>query len=163
MAMDDRRDGFVSTTKTKKVAASLASNVITWRKTIDCADEDVTSADNVQLLYVPAGYLIMVAGLVEETAEGGTLTVDLGLYAEADDSETDKDGFLDGVDCNATAGTAYCSAPGTMVEGTPNTITPAYAKGGYYVSAGQNLCATFNNAADTAKITFFAVLVDLTK
>lgn len=162
MAMDDRRDGFASTTATTKIAPTLTSRKFTVEKTIDCLDDDVTNGDVVQAIYIPPGYYIQNVGLIVERAEGGTLTVDVGLYAESNDAETDKDGFLDGVDCNATAGTAYCSSPGVATTGSPCTWVTAYGTVGYYTSAGQNLCILFNNAADYARLTVVAELLDLT-
>lgn len=143
MAMDDRRKGTTTATKVNTGMGRLG----TWSMTVDCAADPVTSGDVVELLYIPAGTWILGAGAYVETAEGGTLTVDLGLYAAANDAETDLDGFLNDLNGNAT--------------GAKVSASEAYvATMGYRATAAQNLCATFNNAADAAKITFYAVLAD---
>ncbi len=73
----------------------------------------LTSADILEVIKVPAQTLVTHVALEVTTAEGGTLTVDVG-----DGDNTD--GYLDGVNANATA--AYLTVAGT----------DAYEAGKYY-------------------------------
>jgi hypothetical protein len=74
------------------------------------------------------------------TAEGGTLTVDVG-------DGDNPDGYLDGVNGNATA--AYLTVAGT----------DAFEAGKYYTAA-DTIDVTTVNAADTAVMKLTAVMVD---
>lgn len=104
---------------------------------IDCSVDNIGSSDVWQAFSLPAGTLIHEVGAVCKTAEGGTLTVDVGFTGG------DVDGFLDGVNMNS-AGAAYKS---TAYESTQN----AYDSG-YYLSSADTIDFLFNNAADTAVI-----------
>ena len=148
MAMDDRRLG--STTATK-LNNTFASRVYVVERTIDASltDTDVDSGDVVQLVYIPAGHVVLEAGADVITIEDGTLTFELGLHLASNDSAVDASGFLTGADAE--------------VLGTKLTNAETYAAtGGYRATAAVNLTATYNNAADASKIRFFAVVVDFT-
>lgn len=106
------------------------------------------AADVIEVLPLPAKSYVLFAGVDVTTAEGGTLTLDLG-------DGSDPDGFLDGVDGNAVA--SYASAL-TLAEGAPNTIT-GYSEGKYY-SAADTIDLTTVNAADTAVVRVWAVVAD---
>lgn len=108
------------------------------------------AGDVLEALHVPAGTQVLAVGLNVTTAEGGTLTVDVGDGA-------DPDGFLDGVDANAVAG--YSSSQVTISEGTPNTISPALAFGKYYAAA-DTIDVKIVNAADAAVMTVWAVVAN---
>ena len=64
----------------------------------------LTSADILEVIKVPAKTLVTHVALEVTTAEGGTLTVDVG-------DGDNPDGYLDGVNANATA--AYLTVAGT--------------------------------------------------
>jgi len=146
MAMDDRRVGSTSATKLEN---TFARRVYVVELVVDAADNDVASGDVVQLVHIPKGHVIKEAGADVITAEGDTLTFELGLYLASNDAEVDLDGFLAAADGN--------------VAGTKLTNAEAYAAtGGYRATAAVNLCARFNNAADACKIRFFALVVDFT-
>jgi len=121
------------------------------RKTIevDCTDNTVASADIAKIMDIPAGTFILAVAIEAETVEDSTLTVDVGDFLAADDTVIDKDGWIDGHDCEAT--TKAASLPATLSEGAPNTVAPVYAIGKFYAAASW-LGVTFNNAADTALI-----------
>lgn len=147
MAMDDRRVGSTSAAKLEGTFSGRRLYVV--EQVVDAADNDVTSGDVVQLVYIPAGHWVLGAGADVITAEGGTLTFHLGLHAASNDAEIDADGFLASADGN--------------VAGTKLTASEAYAAtGGYRCTSAANLTATFNNAADACKIRFFAVVADFT-
>ena len=110
----------------------------------------LTGGDVLEVLRIPAGTQVLAVGLNVTTAEGGTLTVDVGDGA-------DPDGYLDGVDGNAVAG--YSSSQVTISEGTPNTISPALAFGKYYGSA-DTIDVKIVNAADAAVMTVWAVVAN---
>lgn len=109
----------------------------------------IGAGDGITALRIPAKTLVLAVGLDVTTAEGGTLTVDVGDGADAD-------GWLDGVDGNAVA--SYASAL-TLAEGTPNTIT-GFSEGKYY-SAADTIDVITVNAADAAVMRVWALCVNV--
>lgn len=71
-------------------------------QTIDTGASNMASGDTAQLLYILAGTLVREVVAIVDTAEGGTLTFDVG---DGDDA----DGWLDGKDGNNTG--VYRHAP----------------------------------------------------
>lgn len=108
----------------------------------------LTSGDVLEAIPLPAKSLVLAVGLDVTTAEGGTLTVDVG-------DGSDTDGYLDGVDANAVA--SYASAL-ALAEGTPNTIV-GYGAGKYYAAA-DTIDVKLVNAADAAVMRLWALVVD---
>lgn len=108
----------------------------------------LTSGDVLEALPLPAKSLVMAVGLDVTTAEGGTLTIDVG-------DGSDTDGYLDGVDANTVA--SYASAL-ALAEGTPNTVV-GYGAGKYY-SAADTIDVKLVNAADAAVVRLWALVVD---
>lgn len=106
------------------------------------------AGDVLQVLDIPALTFVHAAGITLHTAEGGTLTLDLG---DGDDA----DGWLDGVNGNATAPTAYASTL-VLAEGTPNTMT-GYTEGKLYTAA-DTIDIVFVNAADAVVLDVWAVV-----
>ena len=100
----------------------------------------LTSADILEVIKVPAQTLVTHVALEVTTAEGGTLTVDVG-------DGDNPDGYIDGVNANATA--AYISVAGT----------DAYEQGRFYTAA-DTIDIVLNNAADAAVMKLTAVMVD---
>ena len=100
----------------------------------------LTSGDILEVIRVPANTLVTNVALNVTTAEGGTLTVGVG------DGSND-DGYIDGVNANATA--AYITVAGT----------DAYEQGRFYTAA-DTIDVKLNNAADAAVMTLTAVMVD---
>ena len=100
----------------------------------------LTSADILEVIKVPANTLVTNVALNVTTAEGGTLTIDVG-------DGDNPDGYLDGVNANATA--AYLTVAGT----------DAFEAGKYYTAA-DTIDIVLNNAADAAVMTLTAVMVD---
>jgi hypothetical protein len=123
-------------------------------KTINTAAVNVDSGDIVRLLDIPAKMNIERVVANVKTAEGGTLTIDVGDYLRADDNAVDADGFIDGANGNAVAAVSSSTETLTLTEGTPNTaaFSPAYARGKFYPAATAYLGVLFNNAADAAVI-----------
>lgn len=107
----------------------------------------IGAGDGLAALVIPAKTRVLGVGLDVTTAEGGTLTIDVG-------DGSDADGWLDGVDGNAVA--SYYSTP-VLTEGAPNTIVPAYGLGKYY-SAEDNIDLITVNAADAAVMTLWAIV-----
>jgi len=103
----------------------------------------LAAGDVLEVIKVPANTLVSSVVLNVTTAEGGTLTVDVG-------DGTDPDGYLDGVNANAAA--AYSLAPSA---GTPT----GYANGKYY-TAEDTIDVVTVNAADTAVMSLTVVMVD---
>lgn len=110
----------------------------------------LTSGDVLQVLRIPAKTQVLAVGADVTKAEGGTLTIDVG-------DGTDTDGYLDGVNANTVAG--YSCTQVTVVEGTPNTLSPSMPFGKYY-GAEDTIDVVLNNAADLAVITIWAVVAD---
>ena len=100
---------------------------------IDTAVQNLDANDIWQAITVPAGSIVVAVGAVILTAEGGTLTIDVG---DGDDA----DGYLNDANGNS-AGASYSSINGTL----------AYSGGRYY-SAEDTIDVLANNAADAAKI-----------
>lgn len=100
----------------------------------------LAATDTLEVIKVPANTLVTNVVLNVTTAEGGTLTIDVGDGA-------DPDGFIDGVNANTTA--AYIPVAGTA----------AYEQGKYYTAA-DTIDVTTVNAADAAVMTLTAVMVD---
>ncbi len=98
------------------------------------------AADILEVIKVSAKTLVTHVALEVTTAEGGTLTLDVG-------DGDNPDGYLDGVNGNATA--AYISVAGT----------DAFEQGKYYTAADTIDVVTVN-AADTAVMKLTAVMVD---
>ena len=105
----------------------------------------VGAGDGIAALSIPAMTFVHSAGVNVLTAEGGTLTLDLG---DADD----PDGWLDGVDGNAIA--AYAPTH-VLTEGAPNVII-GYGKGKLYTVA-DTLDLITVNAADAMVADLWAV------
>jgi hypothetical protein len=108
----------------------------------------LTSGDVLEVIQLPAKTYVMAVGLDVTTAEGGTLTIDIGDGSAAD-------GYLDGVDANTVA--SYASAL-ALTEGAPNTVT-GYSAGKYYAAADTIDVKTVN-AADAAVMRLWALVVD---
>lgn len=104
------------------------------------------AGDVLAVISLPAKTYVLRAGIDVTTAEGGTLTLDLG-------DGTDPDGFLDGVDGNAVASYASTLA---LTEAAPNTVT-GYSNGKYY-SAADTIDLVMVNATDTAVMRVWALV-----
>ena len=100
----------------------------------------LAAGDVLEVIKVPANTLVTHVALNVTTAEGGTLTVDVG-------DGDNPDGYLDGVNANATA--AYLTVAGT----------DAFEAGKFYTAA-DTIDIVLNNAADAAVMTLTAVMVD---
>jgi hypothetical protein len=128
-------------------------NVYMVENTINFADHtvDPSAGDVVQAITVPAGSVIMAAGLEVVTAltldndADNDVTIDLGT-----DTEADK--YVDGFDADAaTAGTyaaADAAAAGPEVHGTANTLDMTFA-------------ATSADGISAGKIRVWAVMLDI--
>ena len=106
------------------------------------------AGDVLEVLSLPAKSYVMQAGLDVTTAEGATLTIDVG-------DGSDPDGYLDGVNANTTASYATSLA---LTEASPNTVT-GYSNGKYY-SAADTIDVKTVNAADAAVMRLWALVVD---
>ena len=100
----------------------------------------LAAGDVLEVIKVPANTLVTHVALNVTTAEGGTLTVDVG-------DGDNPDGYLDGVNANATA--AYLTVAGT----------DAFEAGKFYTAADTIDIVTVN-AADTAVMKLTAIMVD---
>jgi hypothetical protein len=129
---------------------------------IDTKATPVDSGDILRLLDIPANTLIRDTVANVKTAEGGTLTLDLGDYLRSNGSAVDADGFLDGFNGNAVAAVKASTETLTLTEGTPNTaaFSPAYARGKFYPTENSYLGLLFNNAADAAVIEVHVICED---
>ena len=141
------------------VPATAFGKTAVKKFTIDTATTNVASGEVVKLMTIPSETAILAVWANVTTAEGGTLTIDVGDYTTSTDAAIDADGFLDGVNGNSVA--ISQSRTITLTEGTPNTIAPAYYAGKGYTAAGAYLGVLFNNAADAAVIDILVEMADL--
>ena len=111
---------------------------------IDTSDTNVASGEIVKLMEVPINLNIEDVIADVTTAEGGTLTIDIGDYLIADDSAVDADGYHDGLNGNSVAVTK------TSDQLAEDTTAIAYAAGKYYNAHTAYIGILFNNAADAA-------------
>lgn len=102
----------------------------------------LTDADVLEIIPIPAQTVVHAVGLEVLVPEGGTATVDVG--------STDADGYLDGSDVNAAAGTSYATSDGAT----------GYAAGFYYGSA-DTIDLTMVNALDTAVLRVWAICTNV--
>lgn len=132
---------------TTKLSAANGAQMIKLKKTVDFAATNYSSGDILQLFDIPAGTVVhhIVADVL--VAEGAAATVDVGITG------VDADGFLDGLSVNSVAMSA--STPPALVEGTPNTLNPAYGLGKFF-SATDTIDCLLNDDLDAAKVTFYA-------
>lgn len=137
-----------TTDETVKSHTAGARNVFMLENTIDCADDNQGAGDTAQMLDIYAGWFVEKVFIEVETAEGGTLTIDVG-------DGSDTDGFLDGTDGNVAAQSISTLA---LTEAAPNTVT-GYSNGKLY-TADDTIDILFNDAADLAKITIKALVYD---
>lgn len=100
----------------------------------------LAATDVLEVIKVPAKTLVTNVVLEVTTAEGGTLTIDVG-------DGDDPDGYLDGVNGNAAA--AYIPVAGTA----------AFEQGKFYTAA-DTIDVTTVNAADAAVMKLTAIMVD---
>ena len=100
----------------------------------------LANGDVLEVIRIPAQTLVTNVVLEVTTAEGGTLTVDVG-------DGDNPDGYLDGVNGNAVA--SYLTVAGT----------DAFEAGKFYAAADTIDVVTVN-AADTAVMKLTAIMVD---
>lgn len=101
------------------------------------------STDTVEVMTIEAGWFVLGVRTKVLTAEGGTLTVDIG-------DSSDANGYGDDVNLNTTTDSFSFNA----------TTTPAYGVGKYY-STADTLELLMNNTADTAVVQLELVYFDL--
>jgi len=116
----------------------------TMRFAIDTATTNVASGDVLKLMEVPANVLVDDVIVNVTTAEGGTLTLDIGDYLIATDVAVDADGYHDGLNGNSAAVTK------TSDQLAEDTTAIGYAAGKFYAAATAYIGVLFNNAADAA-------------
>lgn len=102
-----------------------------------------------EVLNIPAGFFVLKAGHVVHTPEGAAAAGTLG-------DGSDVDGYLTNSNLNAAAAQMSSLA---LTEGTPNTV--AGYSGGKYYAAADTIDYVATNAVDAAKVTFFAIVIDL--
>ena len=139
--------------KTKGGTGGLPDNgrnqVSVISRTIDFSVDEAAQNDVFEVLYIPAKTLVLGVQYQVLTAEGGTLTFDIG-------DGDDVDGYIDGANGN-TLGSGFTTL--SLTAGTPDTVT-GYSNGKYYAAA-DTIDIKLLNAADAAVITVTAVCVEL--
>lgn len=119
-------------------------------KSIDFSATNYAQNDVLQLFDIPANSWVAFAQITVTTAEGGTLTFDLG-------DGSDVDGFIDGANGNSTGTTGMALA---LTEGAPNTVT-GYSNGKLYTAADTIDLTVLGGAADTAVIEVVVLVFDV--
>lgn len=135
---------------TSNMSINRDGRTFVLKRTIDFAATPATAAASPHPLFnIPAKTFVRLVQVDVTTAEGGTLTLDLGDGSSAA-------GFLSNVNGNSVASTVNTLL---LTEAAPNTVT-AYSNGKYY-SADDAIDLTLDNDADAAVITFRAICVAL--
>lgn len=116
---------------------------------VDTGELNMAASDVAQCITVPGNTFVHSVRLEVLTAEGGTLTLNVG-------DGTNTSGYLSASNGNAL--TEAISAPVALTEGTPNTIT-GYSGGKYY-AADDTIDVVFSAAADKCKFKLTAVMFD---
>lgn len=115
---------------------------------IDFSQNNVSSAETVDVFDVQANWFVHAVFAEVVTAEGGTATADVG---DGDDG----DGFLDDIDLNSQGGNVTELA---LTDGTPNTVT-GYTAGKLYTAA-DTIEMLANNDLDGAVVVFRALVTN---
>lgn len=120
---------------------------------VDFSANNHDSNDVLNVLAIKAGFYVLSVIMKVVTPEGATLTVDIG-------DGDDPDGYIDGANGNATAGTEVVSDL-ALTNGTPNTVT-GYTAGKYY-AADDTIDLIPKNNADAAVVRVRALCFDLSE
>jgi hypothetical protein len=133
---------------TNGVAAAITGKMAVFKKTIDCAVDDMGAGDVAKVFNIPANVRITNVTVNVLTAEGAAETVDVGDYTTATDAAIDADGFHDGLSINSEAAT---QSAGNGAE---------YEDGKVYTAATAYLGILFPAAATVAKIQVVVEMVN---
>ena len=106
---------------------------------IDFSETEVSAADVVQALKIPANTYVKNVYVLVKTAEGATCTATVG-------DATDPNGWDASTNLNASAGTVTAGLAGT----------DDYATAGKFYSAADTIDLVMGHAADTGKVIVFA-------
>lgn len=122
-------------------------------------DADNVGANDIVLLFkFDRPVIVRRVEMIVKTAEGGTLTIDVGDYSDAGETAVDADGFLDGANGNAAAGTLVHNETWTQATTSTYAVSAVNYQLGAYLpgsaAAPYYIGALFNNAADKAKLFF---------
>ncbi len=137
-----------STNTFKKAGGLLAAqaNRKVAQIVVDFSKETVVADDTVNLWTIPAGCYIEAVTAQVVTAEGGTLTFDVGDAASA------ADDYIDGANGNSAAWLMGDGGDGTTATTTVHSL----------YTAASILTLTPKNDADTAKIVVHVLYYDPT-
>ncbi len=116
--------------------------VVRVRREYDFKANHVAAADVVELIDVPEGMHIQQVYCQCVRAEGGTLTLDIGIATD------NPDGFFDGFNANSAGGAMLASG-----------AWAAQTTGGFITREDETIDMVVNNAADNAKIVVTALMV----
>lgn len=115
----------------------------------------IASGSTVTLFHLPAGACVLDFVVDVNTIEGGTLTVDIGPYTHSTGDAIDADGFIDGLNCNSATGLQRVTRGILMSD----SDLPTGSKGSWSAEdVAADIKAYYNNAADKAKITVYALV-----
>jgi len=139
-----------------RLPVTESGELFTLKKRLDTSVTGVTAANVAKLWVIPANTMVLDVMAIVRTAEGGTLTIDVGDYLVATDAEVDADGYLDGINGNSAAVNRSLSTDiGYGGGGGANTYGKVYTANTAYIGA------LFNNTADTAVVDFIALCMDI--
>lgn len=117
---------------------NMSANTFTLMQEVDFSEYNVGAGESADVVVTPAEPCALTdVAVLLLTAEGGTLTIDVG-------DESDPDGWVDGGNANGTPN-AFIAKAGTEAYSGPK-----------YYAAGTPLRVTCVNAADAAKIMIVA-------
>jgi hypothetical protein len=111
----------------------------------------LAATDVLEVIPIPAKTHVLKVGADVITAEGATLTLDVG-------DGDDPDGWLDGINANTVAG----YVPTTILAAaTPDAVIGYGFAGKYYAAADTIDVLINNNGANVAVVKVWALMVDI--
>ena len=119
--------------------------------TVDTAVDNKAQNDVDQLFDVFPGDRVLAVDAKVETAEGGTLTFDVG-------DGSDVDGYIDGANGNSTGWNTNVLTATASTGATPTITMTGYNAGKIY-TATDTIDVKWLNAADAAKVRFRVTIV----
>lgn len=125
------------------------------KKTMDCAASNKTQNQVDNLFTCLAGDVVLNVSAEVETIEADTLTFDVGDGVAAN-------GYIDGANGESTGWNSEGNTVlGTMASNATTLTSTAvgYGMGTKLYTDGDTIDVTWLNAADTAKVTFRAVII----
>lgn len=145
MATDNLTDSHLPSTTSGPYPALML------RKVVDTGTDNKAQNDVDQLFDVYPGDVVLNVTAEVQTAEGGTLTFDVG-------DGSDVDGYIDGANGNSAGWNTLTAAFAAHTANATSVAVAGYWPGKIY-TATDTIDVKWLNAADAAKVEFRAVVI----